>query len=49
MKPTIYEALKTRLGREPTNMEIEADVKRILREVHVDLAEQGRLPYQRKR
>jgi hypothetical protein len=31
-KPTIYEALKDRLGREPTNDELKAEVIRILRE-----------------
>jgi hypothetical protein len=29
-KPTIYEALKQKLGREPTHAELKADVKRIL-------------------
>jgi hypothetical protein len=31
-KPTIYEALKTKLGREPSNAELKAEVKRILHE-----------------
>lgn len=31
-KPTIYEALREKLGREPTNAELKADVQRILRE-----------------
>lgn len=31
-KPTIYEALRNRLGREPTNAELKADVARIIRE-----------------
>lgn len=30
--PTIWEALAVKLGREPTNEEAAADVKRILRE-----------------
>ena len=29
-KPTIWDALATKLGREPTNEEITAEVKRIL-------------------
>lgn len=29
-KPTIYEALKAKLGREPTNRELNDEVKRIL-------------------
>ncbi len=29
-KPTIYEALKAKLGREPSNAELKAEVKRIL-------------------
>jgi hypothetical protein len=29
-KPTIYEALRDKLGREPTQAEIKADVARIL-------------------
>ena len=29
-KPTVYEALKEKLGREPTHDELVADVKRIL-------------------
>lgn len=31
-KPTIYEALKTKLGREPKHSELCEEVKRILRE-----------------
>lgn len=37
-KPTIYEALKAKLRREPTHAELCADVSRILREG----AEEGR-------
>lgn len=52
-KPTIWEALAARLGREPTNAEANAEVRRILREGHeADLiarAERGTLPHQRKR
>jgi hypothetical protein len=47
-KPTIYEALKAKLGREPTYNELVADVRRILGEVTVALAEKGRLPHQRR-
>ena len=42
-KPTIYEALKAKLGREPTNAELCADVKRILAEGLVEMAEAGKL------
>lgn len=31
-KPTIYEALRTKLGREPTHTELTAEVLRIIRE-----------------
>lgn len=31
-KPTIYEALKSKLKREPTNAELKAEVTRIIRE-----------------
>jgi hypothetical protein len=51
-QPTIYEALKARLGREPSNAELKADVQRILQEASdvalVAAAEAGRLPHQRK-
>lgn len=47
-KPTIYEALRERLGREPTHAELKFDVKRILGEVLVELAEAGKLKHQRK-
>lgn len=48
-KPTIYEALRDKLGREPTNAELKADVERIKREAVEELASNGRLPHQRKR
>lgn len=46
-KPTIYEALRTKLGREPTNAEIKADIHRILQAGLVERAEKGQLPHQR--
>ena len=48
-KPTIYEALKAKLGREPTNDELCADCKRIIGEALVERAEAGKLAHQRKR
>jgi len=36
MKPTIYEALKLKLGREPNHQEITKDVKRILDEALIN-------------
>ncbi len=48
-KPTIYEALRAKLGREPTHEEIKADVRRILEESTAELAARGKLPHQRKR
>lgn len=48
-KPTIYEALKAKLGREPSNAELKADVERILQEGLVEMAEAGKLKHQRRR
>ena len=48
-KPTIYEALRAKLGREPTNDEITIECRRIISEANRELAEQGKLPNQRKR
>lgn len=48
-KPTIYEALRVKLDREPTHAEIKADVHRILTEAMIERAEQGKMPHQRKR
>ena len=45
---TIYEALRRKLGREPTHAELKADVKRILESSTQDLAAKGKLPHQRK-
>ena len=47
-KPTIYEALKERLGREPTNAELCAEVQRIKTEALVEVAAKGGLPHQRR-
>lgn len=46
-KPTIYEVLRDKLGREPTHAELCADVKRILQEGTVELAMAGKLKHQR--
>ena len=46
--PTIYEALRAKLGREPSNAELRADVHRILADGTRELAEAGKLRYQRK-
>ena len=48
-KPTIYEALWAKLGRQPMNAEIKEEVRRIIHEAHAELAAQGKLPYQRPR
>jgi hypothetical protein len=52
-KPTIYEVLREKLGREPTNAELNADVKRILaegaEERMVTAASRGKLPHQKSR
>lgn len=46
---TIYESLRQRLGREPTNAELKAEIARIKEESLVETAEAGQLPHQRKR
>lgn len=46
---TIWNRLAAKLGREPTNAEAVDEVRRILLAASVSLAEQGRLPHQRKR
>lgn len=48
IRMTIYEALRQKLGRVPTNAEIKADVERIKTEALVELSTQGRLPHQRR-
>lgn len=44
---TIYEALRAKLGREPTHAEIREDVRRILDAAIVERAEAGKLKHQR--
>lgn len=46
---TIWNKLAARLGREPTNAEATAEVKRILTEALVDRAQAGKLAHQRRR
>jgi hypothetical protein len=48
-RPTIWQALATRLGREPTNAEACAEVRRILAEATAERAEKGKLAHQRRR
>ncbi len=45
---TIYEKLRRRLNREPTNAELKAEVARIKSEALIDAAEAGKLRHQRK-
>jgi hypothetical protein len=47
--PTIWQALADKLGREPTNAELKAEVQRILSEGAQELAAAGKLKHQRKR
>ncbi len=49
IRPTIYDALRERLKREPTNAELKAEVQRILEEGMQEQAAKGRLPHQRRR
>jgi hypothetical protein len=46
---TIYEALKAKLGREPSTAEMRTDCLRIIDAARVEAAEKGRLPHQRRR
>lgn len=46
---TIWNRLAAKLGRQPTNSEAEAEVKRIMTQALIDTAEQGKLAHQRKR
>ncbi len=45
---TIFQALADKLGRNPTNVELKAEVQRILYEALVEGAEKGKLSFQRK-
>lgn len=47
-KPTIYEALKAKLRREPSNLELKAEVARILDEGMIELVVKGKLTHQTK-
>lgn len=46
---TIWNRLAARLGREPTDNEAAAEVRRILEEAAAERASAGKLPYQRRR
>ena len=45
---TIWNRLAVKLGRQPTDAEATAEVKRILSEGLVDMADKGRLRHQRR-
>jgi hypothetical protein len=45
---TIYAALKMRIGREPTNAELKAEVQRIKEAALIETAQKGKLPHQRR-
>ena len=44
---TIYNKLATKLGRQPTNQEVKAELNRIISEVQIDMAGKGKLKFQR--
>lgn len=46
---TIYEALKAKLGREPTDAELNDEVHRIKQDGLIEMAGAGKLGFQRKR
>lgn len=46
---SIYEALKLKLGRTPTNAELKSEVKRIVNDAWAEQARRGQLAYQKKR
>lgn len=46
---TIWNKLAAKLGREPTDAEAAAEVKRIMTESLIDQAQAGKLPHQRRR
>lgn len=45
---TVYEAMRQKLGREPTHRELNDEVKRILEESYIQRATKGKLPHQRR-
>ena len=49
IRMTIYEALRKKLGRDPTNLELKQEVIRIKRDAVIELATAGKLPFQRRR
>lgn len=48
-RPSIYEALRNKLGREPTRDELRAEFNRILEDAQRERAEAGKMAHQRKR
>lgn len=46
---TIWNRLAAKLGRQPTKNEVSSEIRRIRSEAIRDLAEDGKLPHQRKR
>ena len=46
---TIYQALHVKLGRNPTNAELRAEVARIKERALIELAGKGKLKFQRRR
>ena len=46
---TVWNVLARRLGRQPTNAEAAAEVRRIMSEVTADRATAGKMAHQRKR
>ena len=45
--PTIYQALAQKLGRQPTNAQLKAEVERIKKEAYIEAASKGKLAHQR--
>lgn len=45
MEPTIYEAMRAKLGREPTDAELSAECRRIICEAHAEIARRQRGEY----
>ncbi len=48
-RPTIWEELVKKLGRDPTSAECRTECLRIMDEGRAERAAQGKLPHQRKR